>query len=328
MKKILITGGAGFIGSYLAEALLKEGHEVSVLDDLSTGSLENISHLKDDPRFHFALGSIMDQEKLDALVSQCSEVYHLAAAVGVKLVFERPVHTITVNIRGTENVLKSCLSFAKKVMITSTSEVYGKDVNSVSGKFREDEDLSLGTSLRWGYACSKALDEYLALAHHREMGLPVFIVRIFNTVGPRQSSAYGMVIPRLVSQALENQPLTVYGDGCQTRSFIWVEDTVRALINLMSNPSAIGQIFNVGSEEGITINDLAAKVGNKTAAASRVVHISYEEAYGKNFEDIRHRVPDTRKIRSLLGFTPTLGIDEILDRIIDYHRKRIRPASF
>jgi UDP-glucose 4-epimerase len=326
LNNILITGGAGFIGSYLAETMLKSGHEVCVLDDLSTGSLENISHLKDDPHFHFVLGSIMDQKELDGLVSQCSQVFHLAAVVGVKLVFERPVHTITVNVRGTENVLKSCLSFAKKVLIASTSEVYGKDVNSLSGKFKEDDDLSLGTSLRWGYACSKALDEYLARAYHREMGLPVVIARIFNTVGPRQSNAYGMVIPRLVSQALEGQPITVYGDGRQTRSFIWVEDTVRALIDLMASPSALGQIFNVGSEDAITINELAAKVQEKTQTASRVVHLTYEEAYGKHFEDIKFRVPDTRKIQSLIGFTPTLGLDEILERIVDFHKGKKAPA--
>jgi UDP-glucose 4-epimerase len=322
LKAVLITGGAGFIGSCLAESLLKDGNEVWVLDDLSTGRLDNIAHLKDDPLFHFVLGSIMDQDKLDGLVSKCTQVFHLAAVVGVKLVFENPTRTITVNVRGTENVLRSCLSFAKSVLVASTSEVYGRDVNTAAGKFMEADDLSLGTSLRWGYACSKALDEYLSLAHHREMGLPVVIARIFNTVGPRQSDAYGMVIPRLVSQALEGRPLTVYGDGRQTRSFIWVEDTVRALIGLLASPSAVGQVYNVGSEEAITINELAAKIKQKTGTASRVIHLAYEEAYGKGFDDIRYRVPDTRKIRSVIGFTPTLGIDEILDRIIADRKNR------
>jgi UDP-glucose 4-epimerase len=322
LRKTLITGGAGFIGSYLAAELLKEGNEVFVLDDLSTGSLENILPLKDNPGFHFVLGSIMEEDKLDELVSECSDVFHLAAAVGVKLVFERPIHTITVNVRGTENVLTSCLRFAKKVLVVSTSEVYGKDVNSVSKKFSEDDDLSLGTSLRWCYGCSKALDEYLALAHYREMGLPVVVVRIFNTVGPRQSRAYGMVIPRFVSQALTGMPITVFGDGTQTRSFIWVGDTVHALMELMESSAAIGKIFNVGSEEGVTIKELAQLVIKKTGADSKIIHISYEEAYGKNFEDIQFRVPDTRRIRETIGFKATLNLDQILDRIIDFHKAR------
>jgi UDP-glucose 4-epimerase len=324
LDKILITGGAGFIGSYLAEELLRKGHEVFALDDLSTGNLENILALKDNPNFHFVLGSIMEEDKLDELVRESSEVFHLAAAVGVKLVFERPIHTITVNVRGTENVLNSCLRFAKKALITSTSEVYGKDVNPFSRRFGEDDDLSLGTSLRWCYACSKALDEYLALAHYREMGLPVVIARIFNTVGPRQSRAYGMVIPRFVSQAIAGMPITVYGDGSQTRSFIWVGDTVRALIGLMESPSAVGQIFNVGSEEGVTIEDLAQRIIEKAGADLKICHISYEEAYGENFEDIKYRVPDMRKTREMIGFKPTLNLDQTLDRIIDFHNAKKR----
>jgi len=324
LRKTLITGGAGFIGSFLAEELLKKGHEVYVLDDLSTGSLENILSLRENPNFHFVLGSIMEKEKLDELVRECADVFHLAAAVGVKLVFDRPIHTITVNVRGTENVLNSCLQFAKKVLVTSTSEVYGKDVNAISKKFKEGDDLSLGTSMRWCYACSKALDEYLALAYYREMGLPIVITRIFNTVGPRQSKAYGMVIPRFISQALAGMPITVFGDGSQTRSFVWVGDTVRALVELMESSSGIGQIFNVGSEEGITINELAQMVLKKTGADSKIVYVSYEEAYGKNFEDIKFRVPDTRKIQEAIGFKPTLNLEQILDRIIAFSDIRKR----
>lgn len=320
MKKILITGGAGFIGSHLAEELLQKGNEIVVLDDLSTGSLENIFHLKNEPRFRFVLGSVMDEQKLDELVRDCDEVYHLAAVVGVKLVFENPVQTIVVNVKGTENALNSCLKFARKILVVSTSEVYGKDVDPKLRKFHEDLDLSLGPSLRWSYACSKALDEYLALSYHKKMGLPVVIVRIFNTVGPRQSGAYGMVIPRLVGQALSGQPITVYGDGEQVRSFSWIKDTIRAVTGLMAKPEAVGQVFNIGSEEEITINELARKIKEKTRSASPIVHIPYHQAYGKDFEDIRFRVPDTTRLKSFIPFKPTLNLDQILDQIIAFDK--------
>lgn len=320
MKNILITGGAGFIGSHLAEELLKKGHNVYILDDLSTGSLKNIMHLTDNSHLHFVLGSIMDESKVDTLVKECADVYHLAAVVGVKLVFERPVHTIVTNVRGTENVLNAALKYAKRVLIASTSEVYGKDVNSETKKFKESDDLSMGTSLRWSYGCSKALDEYLARAYYKEMGLPTIVVRFFNTIGPRQTGAYGMVIPRFIEQALSGQPITVYGNGEQVRSFIWVGDTVKAMTQVMDNPGAVGEVFNVGSEEAITIEELAHKIKSKTKSSSPIIHIPYDQAYGGGFEDIRYRVPDICKVRATIGFGPSLNIDQILDRIIEYHK--------
>lgn len=321
MKKILITGGAGFIGSHLAETLLQNGHEVFVLDDLSTGNLENIIPLKESSPFHFILGSVLNQGQLDDLVGICDEVYHLAAVVGVKLVFERPVDTMRVNVKGTENVLESCLKFARKVFIASSSEVYGKDLNPKSEKFHENDVLSLGTSFRWCYACSDALNEYLGRAYHREFGLPVIIGRIFNTVGPRQTGAYGMVIPRFITQALTGQPLTVFGDGEQIRSFCWVGDTVSALIGLMDHPAAVGETFNIGSEEGISIKDVANLILARTGSSSEIVHIPYYQAYGVGFEDIRVRVPDIKKLKTTLGFKPLLKLDQILDLTIQHFRR-------
>jgi UDP-glucose 4-epimerase len=319
-KRILITGGAGFIGSHLTEELLRAGHEVTALDDLSTGSLANILGLRSEPRFKFVLGTILDEAKVDGLVREADEVYHLAAVVGVKLVFENPIQTILVNVRGTEIVLNACLKYAKKSLIVSTSEVYGKDADAENKKFRETDDLSLGTSLRWSYACAKALDEYLAVAYHRKMGLPTVIVRIFNTVGPRQSGAYGMVIPRFITQALAGQPITVYGDGTQVRSFCYVKDTVAALLGLMAEPAAEGGIFNIGSEEAVTIREVAEKIKAKTGSASPLVVVPYHQAYGRDFEDIRFRVPDTAKLRDLTGFRPTMTLDRILDEVIAFQK--------
>jgi UDP-glucose 4-epimerase len=316
MKKVLITGGAGFIGSHMAEELIRKGCAVSVLDDLSTGSLQNILHLKDSSSFHFTHGSILDKAKVKELVAASDEVYHLAGVVGVKLVMENPIRTATVNVEGTENVLEACLEYARKVLMASTSEVYGRTISSTAKKFNESNNLSFGTSLRWIYACSKALDEYLALSHARESGLPVVIVRIFNAVGPRQSGAYGMVIPRLIQQALAGQNMTVYGDGQQTRSFLWVKDTISVLQQLMAIPAAIGQTFNIGSEEEISINALAELIKNLSGSASAIVHIPYEQAYGKDFEDIRHRVPDTAKVRSLVGFKPSKTIRQIIEHLL------------
>ncbi len=329
MKKILITGGAGFIGSHLAEACLARGDEVYVLDDLSTGNLENILAIKNDSHFHFILGSILEKSTLDGLVERCDYVFHLAAAVGVKLVYENPVYTINVNVKGTENVLNAGLRFAKKVFLASTSEVYGKDVRSDRLQFRETDDLSLGTSLRWCYGCSKALDEYLGLAYHKKMGLPVVVGRFFNTVGPRQSGAYGMVLPRLVRQALLGQPLTVYGDGRQVRSFSWVGDVVRASLELMECPQAVGEVVNIGSEEGISIIELAQKIKAKTGSSSEINFIPYHLAYGPDFEDILYRVPDTSKLHQLIGFAPSLNLDRILDEVIAYERQQLekKPAG-
>jgi UDP-glucose 4-epimerase len=327
MKKILITGGAGFIGSHLAEELIARGDDVSVIDDLTTGSLENILELKTNPRFHFVLGSILEENKIDELVRECDVVYHLAAAVGVKLVFENPVQTMMVNVRGSENILNSALRFAKKVFVASTSEVYGKDINPDTKKFSESDDISLGTSLRWCYACSKAMDEYLAISYHKKMGLPVVVGRFFNTVGPRQTGAYGMVIPRFVGQALAGQPITVFGDGLQVRSFSYVTDIVKAVITLIDDPKANGQVFNIGSEEAVTVMDVAKAVKAKTGSSSEIVKMSYRQAYGGDFEDIRYRVPDLTKIRKAIGYEPTYSFDDILSLIIDYHRKKNSAAG-
>jgi len=321
--KALITGGAGFIGSHLAEALLACEREVVALDDLSTGSLQNILHLMRRPGFEFALGSIMDEEAVDRAVAACDVVFHLGAAVGVRLVFEQPVHTIEINVKGTQHILDACLRHGRKALIASTSEVYGKDVHNGTGRFREDDDITIGPSIRWCYATSKALDEFLARACWSDKGLPVVIARFFNTVGPRQSPAYGMVMPRFVEQALQNKPLTVYGDGSQVRSFTWVGDAVEAIIRLMETRAAEGDVFNVGSEEAITIGNLAERVRRMTGSSSETVFVPYEEAYGPGFEDIKYRVPDINKLRKLTGYAPTLSIDEILERVIEYTRPRL-----
>ncbi len=313
--RALITGGAGFIGSHLAEALLAQGQEVVVLDDLSTGSLQNILHLMRRPGFEFVLGSTMDEKMVDPAVAASDAVYHLGAAVGVRLVFEQPVRTIETNVQGTQNVLDACVRHGRKVLIASTSEVYGKDVNS-TGRFREGDDITIGTSIRWCYATSKALDEFLARACYIEKGLPVVIARFFNTVGPRQSPAYGMVLPRFVEQALRSRPITVYGDGSQVRSFTWVGDAVEAVIRLMETPQAEGEVSNVGSDEAITICELAERVRQMTGSRSEIVFVPYEQAYGPGFEDIRHRVPDISKLRGMIGYVPTLTLDEILERTI------------
>jgi UDP-glucose 4-epimerase len=319
---VLVTGGAGFIGSHLTEALLERGETVWVLDDLSTGNLQNIWHLFEHPRFHFVEGSVLDEGVLAETMRHCRKVYHLAAAVGVKLVVDDPLRTLETNVRGTETVLRWALRLGCKVLVASTSEVYGKDTRN-GEKFREDDDITLGVSLRWGYACSKALDEYLARAYWRQKGLPVVIARLFNTVGPRQSPAYGMVIPRFVRQALAGEPITVYGDGKQVRSFCYVGDAVRALIGLMETPGLEGEVFNVGNDEPITIEELAHKVKAMTNSPSEIVYVPYEQVYGADFEDIRYRVPDISKLRQAIGYEPTVPLDEILRRVIDYERARL-----
>lgn len=313
--RVLITGGAGFVGSHLSEALLERGDEVHVLDDLSTGSIDNIAHLKDHPRFHYKIESVANEPLLAEMVDRCDTVVHLAAAVGVKLIVESPVRTIETNVHGTEVVLKVANKKKKLVLIASTSEVYGK---SAKVPFAEDDDLVLGPTSkhRWAYACSKMIDEFLALAYHKERKLPVIIVRLFNTVGPRQTGQYGMVVPNFVRQALAGEPITVFGDGTQSRSFTYVGDVVRAVVALINEPRAIGQVYNIGNGKEITIADLAARIKAMTGSRSDIVTIPYDKAYEAGFEDMPRRVPDISKIRALIGYEPTVELDEILTRVI------------
>jgi UDP-glucose 4-epimerase len=316
--KALITGGAGFVGSHLAEALLARGDEVYVLDDLSTGSIDNIEHLKKSPGFHYAIESIRNEPIVAELVDRVDVVFHLAAAVGVRLIVESPVNTIETNVHGTEAILKVANKKKKKVLIASTSEVYGK---STLVPFREDADLVLGPTHkgRWSYACSKAIDEFLALAYHKEKRLPVVIVRLFNTVGPRQTGRYGMVIPNLVKQAVLGHPLTVYGDGRQSRCFTYVSDVVGVFLKLVDHPNAVGEVFNVGNDrEEVTIYELAQRVKARTGSKSEIVMVPYDQAYEEGFEDMRRRVPDLTKVHALTGYEPKVHLDEILDRVIAY----------
>ncbi len=315
--RALITGGAGFIGSHLAEALLDRGDQVWVLDDLSTGKVENIAHLMAHPGFNFTIGSVTDEEKVAALVDQVDMVFHLAAAVGVRLVVSAPVHTIETNVHGTETVLRHAARHRKLVVVASTSEVYGKGVVL---PFREDADLVLGppTKPRWGYAASKLIDEFLALAYGKERQVPVIVVRFFNTVGPRQSDRYGMVIPSFVRLALAGQPLIVHGDGSQTRSFTWVGDVVGALLGLVAEPRSVGQVFNIGNGAEVSILELAERVIDLTDSSSSITFVPYHEAFGDSFEDMSRRVPDIGKIQRLIGYRPTVHLDEILERVIEF----------
>src|SRR5512135_128142 len=323
--RVLITGGAGFIGSHLADAYIGRGDEVYILDDLSTGSIDNMRHLKGHPRFHYTLDSVHHRSVVSEQVDQCDVVFHLAAAVGVKLIVESPVRTIETNVHGTEVVLAQAAKKKKKVLIASTSEVYGL---SDQVPFREDGNLVMGatTKGRWSYACSKAIDEFLALAYWREKRLPTVIVRLFNTVGPRQTGQYGMVIPTFVKQALAGRPITVFGDGSQTRCFAHVADVVGALITLMNHPDAVGQVFNIGSNEEVTIAALAERVKVLAGSRSEIVMVPYEAAYGEGFEDMPRRVPDISKIGALIGFRPERTLEEILESVIAFHRAP-SPAS-
>ncbi len=319
--RALITGGAGFIGSHLAEALLAAGHRVTVIDNLSTGSIQNIEPLKAQAGFKYVVGDITNEPLLAELVDDCDVVFHLAAAVGVKLIVESPVRTIETNVHGTEVVLKHANKKKKLVIIASTSEVYGK---STDVPFHEDADLVLGPTPkhRWAYACSKAIDEFLALAYWKERKLPVVIVRFFNTVGPRQTGRYGMVIPNFVRQALAGQPITVHGDGSQTRSFCHVRDVVGALLRLMDEPRAVGEVFNVGNSQEISIMALAERVRALTASGSPIVTIPYDQAYESGFEDMPRRVPDLSKIHGLIGYEPRTDLDAILADVIDDFRRQ------
>jgi UDP-glucose 4-epimerase len=319
VSQVLITGGAGFIGSHLAETLLAQGQRVIAVDNLSTGRLENIAGLMQHPEFQFVYESIHDEVVMDRLVSECDMIYHLAAAVGVELIIKDPVHTIETNLNGTETVLRLARRYRRKVLIASSSEVYGK---SDAIPFREDGDRVMGPTIksRWSYAESKAMDEFLALAYHKQFGVPVVICRFFNTVGPRQTGTYGMVIPRLCKQAITGQPLGVYGDGRQTRCFCNVKDTVRAVVALAAEPGAVGEIYNVGSSDEISILELAQRILARSGSHSEIRLIPYDRAYEAGFEDMRRRVPDTTKIWTLIGWQPTLSLDQTLDEVIAQFR--------
>ena len=319
--RVLITGGAGFIGSHLAEKLLEEHHDVFVIDDLSTGSIDNIDHLKAHPRFAYHIDTITNEPALAEQIDRCDVVVHLAAAVGVRLIIEAPVRTIETNVHGTEVVLRHAAKKQKLVVVASTSEVYGK---GTSVPFSEEDDLVMGatTRHRWAYACSKAIDEFLALAYWKEKKVPVIVVRLFNTVGPRQSGRYGMVIPNFVQQALEGRPITVFGDGSQTRSFAYVGDVVRALVGLITEPRAVGEVFNIGNNHEISIMDLAESVKRLSGSTSEIVKIPYDEAYEAGFEDMPRRVPDLRKIKELLAWSPDVQIEELLVKILAHAEQR------
>ena len=315
--KALITGGAGFIGSHLAERLIETGHEVIVIDDLSTGSLGNVKGLEGHPKFRFVLDSVNNTETMHILTEQCDIVYHLAAAVGVQLIVDEPVRTIETNIHGTEVVLAVANKFRKKVLLASSSEVYGK---SETVPFTEDDDTVYGSTRfsRWSYACSKAIDEFLGLAYFEQYGLPVVVGRFFNTVGPRQTGQYGMVIPRFVEKALKNEPIVIYGDGKQTRTFAYVGDVIDAAINLMNCPAAPGRVYNIGSQEEISIEGLADKIIEKTGSTAGKEYISYEEAYGKPFDDMMRRAPSLARIRETIGYEPKTSLDQILSSVIEH----------
>ena len=322
--KILITGGAGFIGSHLADHLLEMGDEVFVIDDLSTGTLRNIKHLQENPQFHFVVDTVLHEAVMNELVFKCDEVYHMAAVVGVKQIMNRPVETLETNVKGTETVLRLANRHKRKVLIASTSEVYGKVLNGDScSTLSEDTDRLMGatTKRRWAYACSKTLDEFLALAYYEEKKLPVIVARLFNTVGPRQTGQYGMVVPNFVQKALIGKPIIVHGDGSQSRSFTHVSDVVEALVRLMAEPRAVGQVINVGGCEEVTIKDLALLVKEMTASRSEIEHIPYEKAYGPGFEDMQRRCPDIGKIRDLIGFDPKVDLRGIIRSVIDYYKQ-------
>jgi UDP-glucose 4-epimerase len=324
--RVLVTGGAGFIGSHLVDALLARGHEVWAVDDLSTGNLDNLSIALANPSCHFVEGSVMDPVVVDDLVSRVDEVYHLAAAVGVKFVLDNPLRSLLTNIRGTEVVLESANQHGnKKVILFSSSEVYGK---GASIPFRESDDRLLGPTsvLRWSYAASKAVDEFLALGYYHERRLPVVVVRCFNTCGPRQSPHYGMVIPRFVERALANEPILVYGDGLQSRCFSSVHDVVRGVLMLADEPRAYGEVFNIGTMEEVSVGDLARRIRTLTGSTSEVELVEYEAIYGSRFEDMQRRVPDLAKIRSLVGYEPQVTLDQLLHETVEHVRAQRTPA--
>jgi UDP-glucose 4-epimerase len=319
MGTFLVTGGAGFIGSHLCEALLEARHRVLVVDDLSTGSWANVAHLENHPRFELVVDTIFNRGLLGDLMRPADGVFHLAAAVGVRLVVESPVRTVETNVLGTAAVLELASAAGKRVVLASSSEVYGK---SSKVPFAEDDDLVFGSTRigRWSYGCSKAVDEFLALAYARERQLKVTVARLFNTVGPRQTGRYGMVLPRFVRQALASEPITVHGDGTQRRCFCYVGDVVRALLALMEHQDAVGGLFNVGSDEEVSIAELAERVRRISASSSTILTIPYHEAWDEQFEDMPRRVPDLTRIRGLTGFRPSMRLDDIISRVVDYER--------
>lgn len=319
--KVLITGGAGFIGSHLTGRLLAEGNRVAIIDNLSTGSLVNIADFKTNPDFAFIEGDIRNLQLIEPLVAQCDVIYHLAAAVGVRLIAEDPVHTIETNIGGTEIVLNAANKFGKKILIASSSEVYGK---SVTVPFCEEDDIVLGSTSvsRWSYACSKAIDEFLGLAFYQQFGLGVIICRFFNTIGPRQTGQYGMVVPRFVQKALCNEPLEIYGTGQQTRCFSYVGDLIDAITKLINSDKAMGKVYNIGSNEEISINELADKVIAMTGSQSKKQYVSYEQAYGRPIEDMMRRVPSVERVNKAIGWEPKTSLDEILAEIIKSEKRK------
>jgi UDP-glucose 4-epimerase len=324
--KVLITGGAGFIGSHLAEQYVKRGDEVHIIDDLSTGSIENIRHLQGQANFHYHLDTVMNQRLTAELVDLADVVFHLAAAVGVKLIVESPVRTIETNIGGTEVVLQQCAKKQKRVLVASTSEVYGKRTQI---PFSEDDDLVMGPTNkgRWSYACSKAIDEFLAIAYWKEKRVPTVVVRLFNTVGPKQTGRYGMVIPNFVQQALKGEDLMVYGDGQQTRCFTHVSDVVGALMKLIEYQGAVGEVYNIGSTQEVSILQLAERIKTLTDSPSAIKFLSYDQAYEEGFEDMQRRVPNIGKIQKLIGYQPTFTLDEILQSVIADTRTKLTTAS-
>ncbi len=313
--KVLITGGAGFIGGHLAEELLKKKYQVIVLDDLSTGRMENVTHLKGNPDFELVVGTVLNEYLVDKLAERVDVVFHLAAAVGVELIVKKPLESLTTNIKGSEMILEMAYRYNKKILITSTSEIYGKNVN---GPLKENDDRILGSPLkvRWSYSTAKAVDEMLAYVYWKEKKVPSIIVRLFNTVGPRQTGYYGMVVPRFCDQALKNKPITVYGTGKQSRCFTHVKDVVQALIKLVEEPKAVGEVFNIGSQEEVSIEQLAKEIIRITKSKSKIEYIPYEKAYEEGFEDMQRRIPDTSKINKLIGFKPTYTLSEIIKDIV------------
>ncbi|MFN2412957.1 MAG: GDP-mannose 4,6-dehydratase [Pyrinomonadaceae bacterium] len=324
--KILITGGAGFVGSHLADNLISQGHEITVIDDLSTGRYSNVEHLEDTERFRLIIDTVLNEKLMEELIRETDRVYHMASAVGVKLIMERPVKTIETIFHGTDVVLGFCARYRKRVLIPSTSEVYGK---GASVPFKEDDDLLTGATdkHRWAYACAKTLDEFLALAHWKETRLPVVVVRLFNTVGPRQTGQYGMVVPRFVQAAIKNEPIQIYGDGTQSRCFGHVQDVVEGLAKLLESPHCFGQVINLGNAEEVSIKQLAEKAIELTGGKSELHYVSYEEVYGDGFEDMRRRVPSLEKARRMIGYQPTRTLNDIINDVAAEFRKEQAAAA-